>query len=238
MDPFKLRFKNEYLGGPLVGKFINNAHTLQFNPSPDHMLRVVKFKKNGNEFRARLAQFHFHWGDDNTKGSEHTYGGQAYPLEVHLVHLNMAYDMSKDHLTHGDGALVIGIMFEPLEPDDDPCYSHAPGNKFFDSLMEKIPDLIEPLSETCEVEVDYASLFDAIPDLENNVSHYKGSLTTPDCQEAVQWINVLTPVKVSQRILDRIRTKVKDNNDKIMVNNFRPPQPINGRTVYKKNDMP
>ena len=30
----------------------------------------------------QLAQFHFHWGSSDTKGSEHTVNGKMYPLEV------------------------------------------------------------------------------------------------------------------------------------------------------------
>ena len=30
----------------------------------------------------QLAQFHFHWGSDKTKGSEHTVNKKAYPAEV------------------------------------------------------------------------------------------------------------------------------------------------------------
>jgi len=29
-----------------------------------------------------LEQFHFHWGTDNSFGSEHTIDGNAYPMEV------------------------------------------------------------------------------------------------------------------------------------------------------------
>ena len=30
----------------------------------------------------KLAQFHFHWGTDDSTGSEHTLNGRQYPLEV------------------------------------------------------------------------------------------------------------------------------------------------------------
>lgn len=30
----------------------------------------------------KLLQFHFHWGADDTKGSEHTVDGNEYPMEV------------------------------------------------------------------------------------------------------------------------------------------------------------
>ena len=28
------------------------------------------------------TQFHFHWGSDDSKGSEHTVDGKPYPMEV------------------------------------------------------------------------------------------------------------------------------------------------------------
>ena len=33
-----------------------------------------------------LKQLHFHWGNDDTVGSEHTIDGQSYPLEVNNSH--------------------------------------------------------------------------------------------------------------------------------------------------------
>ena len=30
----------------------------------------------------KLEQFHFHWGSDNGKGSEHLVDGMQYPMEV------------------------------------------------------------------------------------------------------------------------------------------------------------
>ena len=32
--------------------------------------------------RYQLLQFHFHWGNDSSEGSEHTYEGRPYPAEV------------------------------------------------------------------------------------------------------------------------------------------------------------
>ena len=33
----------------------------------------------------RLNEFHFHWGQDSSRGSEHTINGKAYPLEVRAL---------------------------------------------------------------------------------------------------------------------------------------------------------
>ena len=43
----------------------------------------------------KFAHLHFHWGDDETTGSEHTIKGAAYPLEMHLVHFNRMVGSNK-----------------------------------------------------------------------------------------------------------------------------------------------
>ena len=47
---------------------------------------------------------------------------------------------------------------------------------------------------------------------------------------AVEWINFLTPLKISRAQLQAFRM-LDDDYMKDIVDNFRPPQPLNGRTV-------
>lgn len=47
-----------------------------------------------------LAQLHFHWGMDDTLGSEHAFDGKHYPLEMHMVHVNVN--------AHPDGTAQVG----------------------------------------------------------------------------------------------------------------------------------
>ena len=61
-------------------------------------------------------------------------------------------------------------------------------------------------------------------------STYEGSLTTPGCNEVVEWINFLTPLKISRAQLQQFRM-LDDDKMKDIVDNFRPPQPLNGRPV-------
>lgn len=35
------------------------------------------------------AQFHFHWGSTNSKGSEHTINSKQYPMEVTLLGVSL-----------------------------------------------------------------------------------------------------------------------------------------------------
>ena len=70
----------------LVGaKLNNNGHTVQLD-SPNNF--TAQINGGGLNGTYQFAQLHFHWGDTNERGSEHTKNGQAYPLEVHLVHFN------------------------------------------------------------------------------------------------------------------------------------------------------
>ncbi len=43
------------------------------------------------ETQYAFKQLHFHWGGRDCRGSEHTLGGRAFPLEVHMVHYNTSY---------------------------------------------------------------------------------------------------------------------------------------------------
>ena len=46
----------------------------------------------------------------------------------------------------------------------------------------------------------------------------------------VEWINFLTPLKISKAQLHAFR-KIDDDYQKDILVNYRPPQPLNGRTV-------
>ena len=72
---------------------------------------------------------------------------------------------------------------------------------------------------------------DLIAEVKNTAfSTYSGSLTTPGCMEVVNWINFIKPLKISSAQLAKFR-KLKDSSDADIVDNFRPPQALNGREV-------
>merc|ERR1711888_344498 len=72
---------------------------------------------------------------------------------------------------------------------------------------------------------------DLISDVKDTTfSTYSGSLTTPGCMEIVNWINFLKPIPISSAQLAKFRM-LKDAKDNDVVDNFRPPQPLNNRTV-------
>ncbi|XP_047739039.1 putative carbonic anhydrase 3, partial [Hyalella azteca] len=61
---------------------------------------------------------------------------------------------------------------------------------------------------------------------------YRGSLTTPKCNEVVTWTIFDDHVPVSDKQMARLRS-LSDTEGDPLVNNFRPNQPLNGRIVYR-----
>lgn len=57
-----------------------------------------------------FAQLHYHWGDDDTHGSEDEVDGKSYPMELHLVFFKQEYLDSTAALDHPDGLCVLGTI--------------------------------------------------------------------------------------------------------------------------------
>ncbi|KAF8788561.1 Carbonic anhydrase 1 like protein [Argiope bruennichi] len=60
-----------------------------------------------------LVQFHSHWGNDNTCGSEHTVDGKAYAGELHFVHWNRdKFPSCAEAVPSPSGLTVIAVFLE------------------------------------------------------------------------------------------------------------------------------
>jgi carbonic anhydrase len=132
---------------PTLGAIVDNGHTLQVNLAPGSSISI--------EGRAYdLLQFHFH------TPSEHTFAGEHYPLEVHLVHKD-----AKGKLA------VIGVL-----------YDVGAESKALDSVWTKWPRKVGA-EDKLKKPFDPSTL---LPET-RTVFRYPGSLTTPPCSEGVVW---------------------------------------------------
>ncbi len=131
--------------------------------------------------------------------SEHSVDGRHYPMEMHFVYQGL------------DGTLAVtGVFIEEgaENPVIEPIWAQlaqAPGSQATITLPPRFEAEITPL--------ETVGLF-----------HYRGSLTTPPCSEAVDWYVLRTPIQLSQEQIDDF-TAVYDHNN-------RPVQPLNGRPLY------
>ena len=125
----------------------NNGHTIEHEYEPGSSLTI-----DGIVYE--LQQFHFH------TYSEHTVGGQRYPMEIHLVFKNAAGQLA-----------VIGML-----------YTIGQHNVFLASLGDLPRHEGTTLQSTAPINVAHGLTSSYV------YYTYEGSLTTPPCSEIVTWI--------------------------------------------------
>ncbi|RLN78336.1 hypothetical protein BBJ28_00000510 [Nothophytophthora sp. Chile5] len=160
-------------------------------------------KANGASFA--MAQFHLH------APSEHTLNGKALDGEVHFVHSN----------TDGSALLVVGLFLQVTN-----------GGKT-DPWMVSVLDGMDNVSATKWEPMSlgsYSKLVDTNIKA-NRVYNYPGSLTTPACDEIVDWWVVQTPIKISTKDFQRLQAQLKELHVADNGKNARPVQTLNGRTI-------
>ena len=142
---------------------MNNGHTIQVS-------HVSGCRVDLNDHKYKLRQFHFH------APSEHHIEGQAFPMEMHLVH--------QDESGH---VLVIAAMMKT------------------DATQPVLSKLWKWLPEQTEQEVSIPLELRLTDILPTNTNHYaySGSLTTPPCTEGVQWIVLKEPIHITQQDVDQ-----------------------------------
>lgn len=113
-----------------------------------------------------FAQLHFHWGDNDTYGSEDLIEGRSYPMELHAVFYKVDYGSVKGALNHTDGLTVLAFFFEISELD----------NSRYEEFTHLLSKIVEPrTSASFEKVPSFGELF------ATDFTHYytyNGSLTT------------------------------------------------------------
>jgi carbonic anhydrase len=161
----------------------NNGHTLQVTYDDGDSLTL-----DGVDYQ--LVQYHFH------APSEHTFAGQHFPLEMHLVH------------RASSGALaVVGVMLES-----------GPHNAAFDTLTSHLPTRTGASTHLERVAVDIDGLLPAT----RHAFRYTGSLTTPPCTEGVDWLVLRTPVAIDPAQIEGLAAVLHHNNRDVQALHGRP----------------
>jgi carbonic anhydrase len=201
----------------LNGKLDNNGHTAVLNVLAEPGNGVLSGGPLAEDYQ--ILQLHFHWGADDTKGSEHTVAGRSFPMELHVVHKKISATMD-EFLTLSDGLAVTGFMFEISESD----------NEHLTVLLESL-EQIETFGASLPMNSSSLKVSDLVPTIDGaSYMTYPGSLTTPPCNEAVTWLNFNQTIPISRDQLAKFRD-LEDNKGNPLVDNFRPPQPLNDREV-------
>uniref|UniRef100_A0A452H2Z8 Carbonic anhydrase 4 n=1 Tax=Gopherus agassizii TaxID=38772 RepID=A0A452H2Z8_9SAUR len=108
---------------------------------------------------------------------------------------------------------------------------------------EKYEPLIEMLNEVAfkgsQKNMSSLPLESLIPAKENLTHYYRysGSLTTPNCHQAVVWTIFQEPIILSDSQVENFSKKLYFSKDETlhMTDNFRPVQPLSDRIVYRSD---
>uniref|UniRef100_A0A3P9NSY4 Carbonic anhydrase n=1 Tax=Poecilia reticulata TaxID=8081 RepID=A0A3P9NSY4_POERE len=158
----------------------------------------------------RAAQFHFHWGERGTPGSEHTIDGERFPMELHIVHIKEPYS-SLEEAEHD----MAGIALLAL---------------FFEVTTTQRSFLLPFLGSTVIPNFRLSYIIPAATEL-HSYYRYVGSMTTPGCEQAVAWTVFHRMLSISSRQVKSLK-QCRFWTGQPMTNIFRPTQPLDGRVVY------
>ncbi|KAG7272295.1 hypothetical protein CRUP_014180 [Coryphaenoides rupestris] len=196
---------------------LNNGHSMQVTFTDDTDSSILKNGPISGVYR--LKQFHFHWGASDNHGSEHTIDGTKYPAELHLVHWNTKYPSFGDAANKPDGLAVVGVFLKI-------------GGE--NAQLQKVLDAFDAIktkgNQTTFPNFDPSTLLPGCLDYWT----YDGSLTTPPLLESVTWIVCKETISISSAQMAKFRGLLFSGEGEAeccMVDNYRPPQPLKGRTV-------
>lgn len=124
-----------------------------------------------------MEDIHFHWGAVHNRGTEHKMDGKTSSLEVHLVHRNIMFKFFEDSKGKPNGIVVLAVSF-----DEKVCKDSSLG--FLSNILENVK--FYKNSTTFQGPMVLNKIFPVYKEKPYFV--YKGSLTTPVCDENVLWI--------------------------------------------------
>lgn len=199
-------------------------HLKNTGPSIGVEIKPSRLSISGSKLPGKnyeLSQFHFHWGRRDNEGSEHLIDGKASALEIHFVHWNVdKYNNFEEASTTSDGLAVVGVLVEVTDQDSNVNKELA----ILTKLFSRIPNAGDNIT------IPSFSLKDILP-ASQNFYRYRGSLTTPGCYESVTWTVMMEPIYITSKQMKKFRA-VRNSEGKVGLFNYRPPQPINARTIY------
>lgn len=166
-----LKFSSAY-SSMIDGEFENTCQNIEF--TPDGSVNAIMTTPVGNY---KLLQFHFHWGATSGEGSEHLVDGNAEEFEAHFVHEKIG----GTNASAGDALAVLAVRGK---------VSSQPITGIFTEL-----DASQITEVDAKIDVEDIIMEDLFPK-NRDYYYYEGSLTTPGCDEIVQWFVFKNTIQV------------------------------------------
>ncbi|CAF0825193.1 unnamed protein product [Adineta steineri] len=201
-------------------QFINNGHTIVGTYTGSDA-SIPSFTGGGLNGTYTFSSFHLHWGENYKSGSEHQVNRAKYSGELHVIHTNRATNQTA----------VLGMFIQSLKQTNTThknlrkrntlTTGHVTSAEWI-KYLSKVGQL-KHVNQTIALNLTLGSLFTSDT---TKYWRYSGSLTTPPCTEGIIWTIFEHPIVVSEDYFDLLR-------DNIYAKDYRSPQRINGRKVFR-----
>ncbi|XP_011167781.2 carbonic anhydrase 3 [Solenopsis invicta] len=214
---------------PLIlnGHWLNDGNAILFNNGQkafiyltgDRIPSTICGGPLNDEYEFHDA--HFHWGENDSRGAEHTINGTWFSMECHLVHWNKKYLNFDECLKQRDGICVLAYLFL--------VQSKACQCSKFEKISENLKYIQNAGSET-KIPANSLAWMRVATDC-SSYYVYHGSYNTNSNPTCVTWIvfPVIIPIQSSQ--LNEFR-KLKDKNGEFIKSNWKEVQPLQGRQIF------
>jgi len=203
----------------------NTGTALELELKGDKLPTNAGIYKN-ERTRYKMFKVVIHWGKDNTRGAEHSIGGEQFCAEIKTLKYNDKYKSPEEALGRPGGILSSSTLLKVSKESSHEKVSKKSSTAKWEELVAKLPKC-SGTSKPVEVELD-ADFF--WHEERHDYYLYEGSLTTPPCSENVVQ-QVFTDIAyISEHALEALR-RVKNEKGEDVCDNFRPIQPLNKRKV-------
>jgi carbonic anhydrase len=172
-----------------------------------------------------LEKVAFHWGENNSFGSEHYIDGKSYALEIQFTFRSSRYS----NTVNGKGYqfAILSTLAQVVDGGE---------NSGIANITSKFSQIRYAGNETTINSFDLTVL---LPNDMLTFYRYNGSWTSPNCSEGIAWTIFANPINISATQAEKFRTLYSDSTGlSLLTKNYRPVQPLNSRTVYRSLPIP
>ncbi|XP_047121453.1 carbonic anhydrase-related protein 10-like isoform X1 [Schistocerca piceifrons] len=209
------------------GTLHNTGQTLVFRVSKDAKEQPVNITGGPLAYRYQFEEMYFHYGTNNSHGSEHRIHGYSFPGEIQLYGFNADLYHNMTEAQHkSQGIVGVSVM---LQVSESPTTELRIITSTFGHIRFKASSTpIRPLT-----------LQQLLPRTDHYMT-YEGSTTHPGCWETTVWVVLNKPIYISRHEMYSMRRLMQGpftEQKAPLANNVRPLQHLHHRTVRTNIDF-